>query len=156
MGSSGTQLVKCIGFNAPQPCRHCLRIWIGIGYQWGFWLLLTTLTTFSLAYINPEKPRPSMDNGTQAASGTLQRRKTFSLRGQHSCAVTTTVVSAHRPLNRGCLGAASCRLAMQSCAICGFASCMLPCICTSQLDACGGSSDQPLKLPIQSSLAAVR
>ena len=68
---------------SPQPCRHCHRIWIGVGYQWGFWLLLTTLTTFSLAYINPEKPRPSMDNGTKAASGTLQRRKTFSLRGQH-------------------------------------------------------------------------
>ena len=69
--------------HSPQRCRHCHRIWIGVGYQWGFWLLLTTLTTFSLAYINPEKPRPSMDNGTKAASGTLQRRKTYSLRGQH-------------------------------------------------------------------------
>lgn len=58
---------------------HYLRywIWVGVGYLWGFWLLLTGLTVLVLKYMDPEKSRPSIDDGASAAEQmTMQQRVT--------------------------------------------------------------------------------
>ena len=41
-------------------------IWIGVGYLWGFWFLLTNLTVLVLKFFDPEKSRPSIDDGASA------------------------------------------------------------------------------------------
>ena len=62
-------------------CRQW--IWIGVGYLWFFWFVLTTLTVVALKYLDPEKARPSIDDGASAAEQlTVQQRvmKAVSLR----------------------------------------------------------------------------
>lgn len=41
-----------------------------MGYLWGFWLLLTTLTVLVLKFFDPEKARPSIDDGASAPEHT--------------------------------------------------------------------------------------
>jgi len=56
-------------------CRYW--IWIGVGYLWFFWLVLTGLTVLVLKYFDLEKSRPSIDDGASAAEQmTLQQRVT--------------------------------------------------------------------------------
>lgn len=43
--------------------------------MWFFWLVLTTLTVVALKYLDPEKARPSIDDGASAAEQmTMQQR----------------------------------------------------------------------------------
>ncbi|DBB03271.1 TPA: hypothetical protein ACH3X3_010666 [Trebouxia sp. C0006] len=50
-------------------------IWIGVAYLWFFWFVLTTLTVAALKYLDPEKARPSVDDGASAAEQmTMQQR----------------------------------------------------------------------------------
>ena len=57
--------------------HHRYWIWVGVGYLWGFWLLLTGLTVLVLKYMDPEKSRPSIDDGASAAEQmTMQQRVT--------------------------------------------------------------------------------
>lgn len=37
-----------------------------MGYLWGFWFVLTTLTVLVLKFFDPEKSRPSIDDGASA------------------------------------------------------------------------------------------
>ena len=46
-----------------------------MGYLWFFWLVLTGLTVLALKYLDPEKSRPSIDDGASAAEQmTMQQR----------------------------------------------------------------------------------
>ena len=46
-----------------------------MAYLWFFWFVLTTLTVGALVYLDPEKARPSMDDGASAAEQmTMQQR----------------------------------------------------------------------------------
>lgn len=45
---------------------HRKWIWIGVGYLWGFWFVLTSLTVLVLKTFDPEKSRPSIDDGASA------------------------------------------------------------------------------------------
>ena len=50
-------------------------IWIGVGYLWFFWFVLTTLTVAALKFLDPEKARPSINDGASAAlQMTMQQR----------------------------------------------------------------------------------
>jgi len=54
-----------------------------VAYLWFFWFVLTTLTVAALKYLDPEKARPSVDDGASAAEQmTMQQRvmKTVSLK----------------------------------------------------------------------------
>ncbi len=46
-----------------------------MAYLWFFWFVLTTLTVAALKYLDPEKARPSVDDGASAAEQmTMQQR----------------------------------------------------------------------------------
>ena len=46
-----------------------------MAYLWFFWFVLTTLTVGALVYLDPEKARPSIDDGASAAEQmTMQQR----------------------------------------------------------------------------------
>ena len=46
-----------------------------MGYLWGFWFVLTTLTVLVLKFFDPEKSRPSIDDGASAPEHmSLQQR----------------------------------------------------------------------------------
>ncbi len=69
MSQPTTQSLKV----AFQICRYW--IWIGVAYLWFFWFVLTTLTVAALKYLDPEKARPSVDDGASAAEQmTMQQR----------------------------------------------------------------------------------
>ena len=46
-----------------------------MGYLWGFWFVLTSLTILVLKFFDPEKSRPSIDDGASAPEHmTMQQR----------------------------------------------------------------------------------
>lgn len=56
--------------------KPAVCIWHSVNKSlWFFWFVLTTLTVGALVYLDPEKARPSMDDGASAAEQmTMQQR----------------------------------------------------------------------------------
>lgn len=85
-------------------CRHW--IWIGVGYLWFFWFVLTTLTVAALKFLDPEKARPSVNDGASAALQlTMQQRvmKAVSLKSMSKRERTCTALCITGGLLQGIL-----------------------------------------------------